>query len=252
MQERFQLFSRAGVRNIHEYNKKAARHRDQELLPHIVVVIDELADLMMMSPDETERCITRIAQMARATGIHMVIATQRPSVDVVTGLIKANFPARMAFAVTSQVDSRVILDGPGAERLLGRGDCLLMLPDSRLRRLQGCFVSDQEIRRVVDFWKETTGELPATASCPWDGMLAEADQDALLEQAIDLVMKTGRASTSFLQRRLGIGYPRAARLMDQLEDEGIVGQAEGSNVRRVLAGSSAEYDEADTAGEPIA
>ena len=252
MEERFQLFSRASVRNIHDYNQKAARHRGQELLQHIVVIIDELADLMMMAPDEIERCVTRIAQMARATGIHMVIATQRPSVDVVTGLIKANFPARIAFAVTSQIDSRVILDVPGAERLLGRGDCLLMLPDSRLRRLQGCFVSDPEIRRVVDFWKETTGEVPVTASCPWEGILAEPDQDAMLEEAIDLVMKSGRASTSFLQRRLGIGYPRAARLMDQLEEEGIVGQAEGSNVRRVLAGSSAEYDEADAAGEPLA
>jgi len=201
---------------------------------------------MMLAPDEIERQITRIAQMARATGIHMVLATQRPSVDVVTGLIKANFPARVAFAVSSQVDSRVILDTPGAERLLGRGDCLLMLPESpKLQRLQGCFVSDQEICRIVNFWKESVGALTATVSRPWDSIMAEAESDPMLEEAIDIVLATGRASTTHLQRRLGIGYPRAARLMDQLEEEGIIGPAEGSQPREVLISRQDGYHDAD-------
>jgi S-DNA-T family DNA segregation ATPase FtsK/SpoIIIE len=212
----------------------------------VIVIVDELADLMMMAPDETERYITRIAQMARATGIHLIIATQRPSTDVVTGLIKANFPARIAFAVTSQIDSRVIIDKPGAERLLGRGDMLLMLPDSpKLQRLQGCFVSDAEMRKIVKFWKETSGELPATVSRPWDALMAEAERDDMLEEAIELVIETGRASTTYLQRRLGIGYPRASRLMDQLEDEGIVGPADGSRPRDVLVGQDEKHDESE-------
>ncbi|GAB4530345.1 MAG: DNA translocase FtsK [Anaerolineae bacterium] len=242
MDTRYQKFSEAGARNIADYNKKVARRRGEEPLPYIIVIIDELADLMMMAPDETERHITRIAQMARATGIHLVIATQRPSTDVVTGLIKANFPARIAFAVTSQIDSRVILDTPGAERLLGRGDMLLMLPDSpKLQRLQGCFVSDGEMRKIVQFWKETAGELPMMVSRPWDTLMAEAERDELLDEAIDLVVASGRASTTFLQRRLGIGYPRASRLMDQLEEEGIVGPADGSRPRDVLVGQDNEY-----------
>jgi S-DNA-T family DNA segregation ATPase FtsK/SpoIIIE len=249
MDERFQRFAKVGARNIADYNRKLGR-RD-EPLAHIIVVVDELADLMMMAPDETERYITRIAQMARATGIHMILATQRPSVDVVTGLIKANFPARIAFAVTSQIDSRVILDTPGAERLLGRGDMLLMLPDSaKLQRLQGCFVSDAEMHKVVAFWKQTAGELPATVSRPWDGLLDEAEKDDMLEEAIAIVTKSGRASTTFLQRRLGIGYPRASRLMDQLEEEGIIGPAEGGRSREVLVNGEDDYaDEGDEAWE---
>ncbi len=250
MDGRYQKFSEAGARNIADYNKKVARRRGEDQLPYIVVIVDELADLMMMAPDETERYITRIAQMARATGIHLVIATQRPSVDVVTGLIKANFPARIAFAVTSQIDSRVILDTPGAERLLGRGDMLLMLPDSpKLQRLQGCFVSDREIRSVANFWKETAGELPPSISRPWDRLMAEAERDDMLEEAIELVVKTGRASTTYLQRRLGIGYPRASRLMDQLEEEGIVGPAEGSRPRDVLVDQGDEYDKYGDEGD---
>ncbi len=243
MDERYRLFSEMGVRNIKEHNKKVGRQRGRDPLPHLIVIIDELADLMMMAPEEVERYITRIAQMARATGIHMIIATQRPSVDVVTGLIKANFPARVAFAVTSQIDSRVILDTPGAERLLGRGDCLLMLPDSsKLRRLQGCFVSDQEIHQVVDFWKTNYGELPATISRPWDGILAEAGRDDMFDAAVEVVKKSGRASTTHLQRQLGIGYPRAARIMDQLEEEGIVGPGDGSHPRDVLLDPDADYN----------
>jgi S-DNA-T family DNA segregation ATPase FtsK/SpoIIIE len=246
MDDRYHKFSDAGARNINDYNKKIARRHGEEKLPHVIVIIDELADLMIMAPDETERYITRMAQMARATGIHLVIATQRPSTDVVTGLIKANFPARIAFAVTSQIDSRVILDTPGAERLLGRGDMLLMLPDSpKLQRLQGCFVSDGEIRKIVKFWKEAAGELPATVSRPWDGLMAEAEQDELLDEAIELVLQAGRASTTYLQRRLGIGYPRASRLMDQLEEAGIVGPADGSRPRDVLVGRDDDYEEYD-------
>jgi S-DNA-T family DNA segregation ATPase FtsK/SpoIIIE len=249
MDERYQRFAKAGARNIADYNRKIGR-RD-EPLAHIIIVVDELADLMMMAPDETERYITRIAQMARATGIHMILATQRPSVDVVTGLIKANFPARIAFAVTSQIDSRVILDTPGAERLLGRGDMLLMLPDSaKLQRLQGCFVSDAEMHKVVAFWKQTVGELPATVGRPWDGLLDEAEKDDMLEEAIAIVTKSGRASTTFLQRRLGIGYPRASRLMDQLEEEGIIGPAENGRSWEVLVNGEDDYaDEGDEAWE---
>jgi S-DNA-T family DNA segregation ATPase FtsK/SpoIIIE len=244
MDDRYKKFSDAGARNIASYNKKVARRQGEEKLPYVIVVIDELADLMMMAPDEIERYITRIAQMARATGIHLVIATQRPSTDVVTGLIKANFPARIAFAVTSQIDSRVILDKPGAERLLGRGDMLLMLPDSpKLQRLQGCFVSDAEMAKIVRFWKETAGELKATVSRPWDALMAEAEHDELLEEAIGLVVEAGRASTTYLQRRLGIGYPRASRLMDQLEEEGIIGPADGSRPREVLVDQDSQDGE---------
>ena len=242
----------------------------------MVVVIDELADLMMMAPDEVERSICRIAQMARATGIHLVIATQRPSVDVVTGLIKANFPTRIAFAVTSQIDSRVILDTPGAERLLGRGDMLYMASDSpKLVRLQGCFVADAEMRNLVNFWRTTAAQAmtadqrPPTAEpegarpshgtstdTPWAGIVAEADKDDLLQEAIKLVTESGRASTSFLQRRLGVGYPRASRLMDQLEQEGVIGPAEGSKPREILwreERAEADYDEfeADVAGVEV-
>jgi len=217
-------------------------------------VIDELADLMMMAPEEVERHVCRIAQMARATGIHLVIATQRPSVDVVTGLIKANFPTRIAFAVTSQVDSRVILDTSGAERLLGRGDMLYMASDSpKLMRLQGCFVSDAEIRNIVNFWQashgptvesdEADGDDYEQAELPWADIMAEADKDDLLEEAVKLVIDTGRASTSLLQRRLGIGYPRASRLMDQLEEEGVVGPADGSKPREVLWEENRDEDD---------
>ena len=241
MERRYKAFAAAGARSISSYNRKVGAKGDQ--LPYLVVIIDELADLMMMAPDEVERHVCRIAQMARATGIHLVIATQRPSVDVVTGLIKANFPTRIAFAVTSQIDSRVILDTPGAERLLGRGDMLYMAPDSpKLVRLQGCFVSDGEIRNLVGYWQQASGGQPgatiepeqAEEEVPWAGMMAEADKDELLEEAVKLVIESDRASTSLLQRRLGIGYPRASRLMDQLEEEGVIGPAEGSKPREVL------------------
>jgi S-DNA-T family DNA segregation ATPase FtsK/SpoIIIE len=249
MERRYKLFAASGARSIGGYNRKVGSKGER--LPYLVVIIDELADLMMMAPDEVERHVCRIAQMARATGIHLVIATQRPSVDVVTGLIKANFPTRIAFAVTSQIDSRVILDSTGAEHLLGRGDMLYMATDSpKLARLQGCFVSDAEIQNLVNFWKaaQTTPTQAAEAEAeptepPWAGILAEADKDDMLEEAVKLVVDSGRASTSMLQRRLGIGYPRAARLMDQLQEEGVVGPADGSRPREVLW--QEERDEAD-------
>jgi S-DNA-T family DNA segregation ATPase FtsK/SpoIIIE len=182
MDKRYQLFAEIGARNIDDYNRKVAR-REQEILPYIVVVIDELADLMMVSPDQVERSICRIAQMARATGIHLVIATQRPSVDVVTGLIKANFPARISFAVTSQVDSRVVLDTGGAEQLLGRGDMLYMAPDSsKLVRVQGCFVSDKEMEKLVKFWQQTSWVQPPIEGSryPWHDLATEDEQDEIL------------------------------------------------------------------------
>ncbi|MBM4432118.1 MAG: DNA translocase FtsK, partial [Chloroflexi bacterium] len=210
----------------------------QESLPRLVVVVDELADLMMAASDQIEHYICRIAQLARATGIHLVIATQRPSVDVVTGLIKANFPARISFAVTTQVDSRVILDTAGAEKLLGRGDMLYMASDSsKLTRLQGCFVSDQELERIVQFWREKVEWVEARPEPPpWqDVAIEEEPGDDLLEQAIALAQGRRSISTSFIQRHLRIGYPRAARLMDRMEEQGVVGPAEnGGKSRPVL------------------
>ena len=237
MDRRYSILSRAAARNIEDYNYRKLPLNDDPL-PYVIVAIDELADLMMMAPDEVERIICRLAQMSRATGIHLVIATQRPSVDVVTGLIKANFPARISFAVTSQVDSRVVLDTAGAETLLGQGDMLYMAPDSsKLVRLQGCFVSDREIERVVQFWTQT-GPLEIDTAAPWgeiEAVDSDEKRDELLEEAIELLREQERASTSLLQRRLRIGYPRAARLMDQLEDEGIVGPPEsGGRWREVL------------------
>ncbi len=264
MERRYKLFAAAGSRSISGYNRKVGAKGER--LPYLVVIIDELADLMLMAPDEVERNIARIAQMARATGIHLIIATQRPSVDVVTGLIKANFPTRIAFAVSSQIDSRVILDTPGAERLLGKGDMLYMASDSpKLARLQGCFLSDTEINNIVHFWKSSRGtptqavpgaggEQQATQpKLPWADIMAEAGKDDMLEEAVKLIIDSGRASTSLLQRRLGIGYPRASRLMDQLEEEGVIGPANGAKPREVLwkeEGSESDYDgfERDVAG----
>jgi len=207
--------------------------------------VDELADLMMLAPDEVERTICRIAQMARATGIHLVVATQRPSVDVVTGLIKANFPARISFATVSQVDSRVILDMPGAETLLGRGDMLYLAADAGYPvRVQGCFVSEEEIERVVEFWREQIG--PVEEKAPWERMMRPGERgrtgggmdDELLQEAIALVQRTRSASASLLQRRLRIGHPRAARLMQTMEEMGIVGPPEAAGrTRRVIIGN---------------
>ena len=253
MDKRYHMFAQLGSRNINDYNAKMKLQGGKKL-PVLVVVIDELADLMMIAPGETEQTITRLAQLARATGIHMILATQRPSVDVVTGLIKANFPARIAFAVASNTDSRVILDQPGAERLLGRGDMLFQAPDApSAARLQGVFVSDHEIQRLVEFWRKQAGgaspyavpgspvdmpksDVPLKQTALFEDMSpAETNGDPLLPEAIDLVRKEGRASVSMLQRRMRIGYTRAARIVDTMEDKGIVGPPEGtSQMRQVL------------------
>jgi S-DNA-T family DNA segregation ATPase FtsK/SpoIIIE len=252
MDKRYHTFAKVGARNISDYNARM-QLRGGKKLPFLVIVIDELADLMMIAPDETERTITRLAQLARATGIHMILATQRPSVDVVTGLIKANFPARVAFAVSSNTDSRVILDQPGAERLLGRGDMLYQAPDAPAPvRLQGVFVSDPEIQSLVDFWRAQIGDASpyAAAGAPvdappagvplkqqtlWEEMQKEEEGDPLYSEAVDLVRREGRCSVSMLQRRLRIGYTRAARLVDRMEEKGIVSPSEGgTQLRQVL------------------
>ena len=236
MDRRYRLMEEAQARNIATYN----RGRRKSRLPYIVVLIDELAELMTEYPDQTEHLITRLAQMARATGIHLVVATQRPSTDVVTGLIKANFPARIAFAVASGVDSRVIIDTVGAEDLIGRGDMLFQGPDAAGPiRLQGCFVSDGEMERVVEFWRKTwkgdEGEQPA----PWERALTRAavldETDEMLEEAIRVVQQEGEASASLLQRRLNVGYPRAGRIIDALYRMGVVGEElGGGRTRKVL------------------
>jgi S-DNA-T family DNA segregation ATPase FtsK/SpoIIIE len=245
MDSRYKMFNRARARNVDAYNQMLV-NKGEKPLPYVVVVIDELADLMMVAPDEVERAVCRIAQMARATGIHLIIATQRPSVDVVTGLIKANFPARISFAVTSQIDSRVIIDSVGADKLLGRGDMLFMAPDSsKLVRLQGCFVSDKELAALVRYWKgvrlaqEPIQPEKIVQQQIWEEIEAEealaAQQDEMLPRAIALVQEHQRASISMLQRRLRIGYARAARMIDTMEQQGIIGPDQGgSRSREVL------------------
>ena len=289
MDTRYKQFAEVSARNLADYNESAQR-RGEETLPRIVVLIDELADLMLQSPIETEKTICRLAQMARATGIHLVVATQRPSVDVVTGLIKANFPARISFAVASSMDSRVILDQVGAESLLGRGDMLFLNPEAgHPNRLQGCFVSDKEVEILISWWKKEIeneaekaaekrkqrGEQPEPAEeeeyvanrkpeleTPWDMTVAEMaaerlinsggkgggsaqggddedNDDELIKRALDIIKNTGKVSTSLLQRKLRIGYPRAARLMEELQEMGYVGAAsrqagKGRDVNREL------------------
>lgn len=215
-------------------------------MPYIVILIDEIGDLMLSRPDETEKLVTRLAQKARAAGMHLVIATQRPSVDVITGLIKANFPSRISFAVASGIDSRVILDSVGAENLLGRGDMLYFASDAAgPRRVQGCYVSDDEVRSIVAHWKTwykeqiEKGKMQRNYVGPWErGMTRRevlAETDPMLEQAIDLVITEGEASASLIQRKLGLGYPRAARIVDLLHELGVVGEAEpGGRTRKVL------------------
>jgi len=236
MDRRYKLLESTRSRNIDTYNRKIRRRKPEETLPHIVVMVDELADLMMSAPDQTEHTLVRLAQMARATGIHLVVATQRPSTDVVTGLIKANFPARISFAVASSVDSRVILDGAGAENLLGSGDMLFLPPEvAHPIRAQGVLITDQEIEKVITFWQKAHTE-EDSGEPPWEELLEQdaalADKDDLLPKAVEVVRKSQRASASLLQRRLKIGYPRAARLIDELEDLGVVGPAQGGGRER--------------------
>ncbi len=234
MERRLDHLAKQGARDIDVYNKKC-----KDRMPKIVIVIDELADLMSQNKRDVEAVIVRISQMARAVGIHLVLATQRPSVDVITGLIKANIPTRLAFAVASQVDSKTILDQAGAEKLLGRGDMLMTTPQiSKPRRLQGAFVSDEEIERVVVFLKkqgEPDYNYQVTEDTRTGGTsFAGEDADPLLNEAIEVVIESGKASTSFLQRRIKVGYSRAARIIDTMEEMGIVGGANGSRPREVL------------------
>ncbi len=240
MDRRFDVLAKDKKRNLESYNQKA-----KEKIPHIVIIIDELADLMVAAAAEVEGSIIRLTQMARAVGIHLVVATQRPSVDVITGLIKANIPCRIAFSVASLMDSRTILDSSGAEKLVGKGDMLYMTPrTSKPRRIQGAFVSDEEIKRVVDFLKnacdgepdyqeEVTEKPNATSSFDFKGGSGD-DGDELFEEAKNLILESGKASASYLQRRLRVGYARAARLIDLLEEAGIVGPASGAKPRDIL------------------
>ena len=246
MDHRYRLLESIRARDIEAYNRRVrSRKEGPAPLPRIVVFIDELADLMMSAPDQTEHNLVRLAQMARATGIHLVVATQRPSTDVVTGLIKANFPARLAFAVASGIDSRVILDTPGAETLLGRGDMLFLQPEvGSPVRSQGVMITDQEIERIIAFWQKMAPTSELTP--PWETLLQESSgdgDDALVEQAILVVRQTQKASASLLQRRLRIGYPRAARLLDQLEDMGIVGPSQGGGRDREVLVEPLESDD---------
>jgi S-DNA-T family DNA segregation ATPase FtsK/SpoIIIE len=255
MDMRYHKLAQAGTRNIVEYNTRLEHMGDgkEKKLPKLVVFIDELADLMMLAPDETQGAITRLAQLSRATGIHLVIATQRPSVEVVTGIIKANFPARIAFAVASNTDSRVILDQPGAERLLGRGDMLFQAPDAPSSiRLQGTYVSDSEILCLVSYWQSfvpnrplvpgvaggipdaMTGGISLVQIPLWDDMMAQDEKDPLLEEAIDLSRRQGRASVSMLQRRLRIVYTRASRLVEAMQEKGVIGKDPGPQGYEIL------------------
>ncbi len=240
MERRYMMFSNLSVRNIDGYNTKRELDPAMENLPYLVIIIDELADLMMTAPDEVESVIVRLAQMARATGIHLIIATQRPSVDVLTGLIKANFPARIAFMVTSQIDSRVILDSPGAERLLGKGDMLFQDPQAaKPVRVQGTFVHDRDIEKMVNHWR--TAVPLAQYEPDWmnvpsyrPGDEDEDEDDPMMAKALKIVEEHGTISTSMLQRKLRIGYNKAARLVEQMEEEGIIGPSEGVRGRTVL------------------
>jgi S-DNA-T family DNA segregation ATPase FtsK/SpoIIIE len=242
MERRYALFAKMGVRNLDGYRLKLADEPGAEEIPYLVVIIDELADLMMTAPDDVETVLCRLAQMGRAAGIHLIIATQRPSVDVLTGLIKANVPARVAFAVTSLTDSRVVLDMPGAERLLGRGDMLFLPPDAaKPVRIQGAFIEDGDVQGIVDHWHAVSPvpayapewlDLPSSSTPP--GEPDDSSDDPLLDQAISIVKSQGTASASMLQRRLRIGYNRAARLIEQMEADGLIGPADGIKGRPVL------------------
>lgn len=245
MDRRYKTFAEQGVRNIDSYNELAGFQR----LPYIVIVIDELAALMAYAPVEVEDAIARLAQMSRATGIHLVIATQRPSVDVITGLIKANIPARIAFNVSSMIDSRVIIDSPGAEKLLGKGDMLYIPPDqAKPTRIQGAFVSEKEVRKLVDFLKaenppveyteEVTADTTVHAGAHGGGA---GGRDDLFGEAVRVVYQYGKASASLLQRRLSIGYSRAAKIIDQMEEAGIIGRADGAKPREILISDPEEF-----------
>ncbi len=239
MDQRYLMFANVGVRDLKAYNDRIMRLKGEGALPYIVMVIDELADLMAIYPADVERGLTRLAQMARATGIHLIVATQRPSTDVITGLIKANFPARIAFSVASSTDSRVIIDGVGAESLLGRGDMLFLPADASVpARVQGVYVDDDEIDRIVAYWENTLPNFDA-APAPWESLLARMNvieqTDNMLERAVKFAQENENISTSLLQRKLRVGFPRAARLMEALYEMGMVEDPKtGGKTRRSL------------------
>ena len=250
MLERYQKFSDTGVRDIEGYNRYVEKHEDMKFMPKIVICIDELADLMMAAPKEVEDSICRLAQMARAAGMHLVIATQRPSVDVITGLIKANISSRIALTVSSAIDSRTILDSSGAEKLLGRGDMLYSpIGSNKPLRVQGCYISDEEVEKLCEFIKnqgeseysekiqkeiESKAAQDKTSTKFTDGGESGENLDPFFDKAVDVVLENGKASTSFLQRKLGVGYSRGSKIMDQMEDKHIIGPAEGAKPRKIL------------------
>lgn len=251
MTRRYKLFADMGVRNMESYNELINKGIIEEKLPYIVIIVDELADLMMVCPNDVEDYIGRLAQMARAAGMHLVIATQRPSVDVITGVIKANIPSRISFAVSSQIDSRTILDSSGAEKLLGKGDMLYYpVGESKPLRVQGCFISEEEVEKVISFIKSSQGTSTyeediiehinneAQSSTSENG----DDADELINDAINAVIEYEQASTSFLQRKLRIGFNRASRIMDQLEERGIISEKDGSRPRKILITRDELYD----------
>jgi len=244
MDFRYKLLEKEAARNIETYNRALGRRRKDERLPYIAIIIDEIGDLMMQRPDETERALTRLAQMARAVGIHLMVATQRPSVDVITGLIKANFPTRISFQVSSKVDSRTILDQQGAESLLGSGDMLFLPPGTaKISRIHGAFVSDREIERITEYIKtqaqptydESISRYEADSDMR-EGEKGNEDVDEKYDEAVELVTDLGQASISLVQRYMKIGYNRAARLIERMESEGIVGPSDGAKPRKVLVG----------------
>ena len=253
MERRYELFAASGVRNMGGYNDMVRQHNledgeNRPVLPYIVVIVDELADLMMVASNEVEDAIIRLAQMARAAGIHMILATQRPSVDVITGIIKANVPSRIAFAVSSGTDSRTIIDSNGAEKLLGRGDMLFLpMGQNKPTRVQGAFISDSEVEKIVSFVTEQQGADYQENMMPSDEVTTTnpaESQDELYQEVVEMVTEMESASISMIQRRFRVGYNRAARLIDELEANGIVGPSEGSKPRKVLV-SSIEIEETE-------
>ena len=244
MEQRYQFLAKVGARNIEAYNEK------QEKIPYIVIIIDELADLMIVSRDQIETAITRLAQLSRAVGIHLILATQRPSVDVITGVIKANFPARISFKVASKVDSRTVLDANGADKLLGKGDMLFLLPgEEKLIRAQGALVSDKEIEAVVDFIREQAAPIfnEEILKDQQKSTVANGEKDELFDQAVRVIMESNQASVSILQRRMRLGYTRAARIIDMMEVEGLVGPFEGSKPRKILVDREAWLEQEKSA-----
>ena len=250
MNKRYNLFSQMKVKNIESYNKLYEKGEIQEKLPYIVIIVDELADLMMACPNDVEDYICRLAQMARAAGMHLIIATQRPSVDVITGVIKANIPSRVSFAVSSGTDSRTILDQVGAEKLLGRGDMLYYpIGENKPIRVQGAFISEEEVENVVDFIKGSEEEVDYSediinhinSESNNESNVNNDDTDELLDEAMKLVIDYQQASTSFIQRKLRVGFNRASRIMDELEEHGIISEKDGSKPRQVLVSKEEKY-----------